>query len=115
MKKLFSGILMFSSFSLFAQAVDWELIASQAAAMTDMELCFIRVLDKKATPSSCNALIVKAGKAGITREEASMKLYEIAKFKLISEKAQTETDKALNAKIKELVSSEDIESMIRNL
>lgn len=115
MKRLLAGILLSGSISSFAQSIDWNLVASQATALTDIKLCFERVLDKKAIPSSCNDEISKAGEVGITREQASTALYEIAKYRVIAKNARIATDKDLNKKIKKLVSVEDIENLLKNL
>lgn len=115
MKKVNIGFLALFSFSSFAQTIDWNLIASQAQAMTDLEICFKKVLDRKSKRPTCDSEIQLAAKVGITRDQASAKLYEVAKYKILGEKVKSETDKKLNDKIKELISSKDIEDLLVNL
>lgn len=115
MKTFKMGFLALVSFSSFAQTIDWNHIASQAQALTDLEFCFEKVLDGKSKRATCDVEIQLAGKAGITREQASTKLFEVAKYKILKEKIKSETDKQLNDKIRKLISSKDIEDLLNSL
>lgn len=115
MKTFKIGILALVSFSSFAQTIDWNHIASQAQAMTDLEFCFERVLDGKSKRLTCNQELQMAVRVGITREQASTKLFEVAKYKILRENARSDTDKELNDKIRKLILSKNVEDLLVHL